>query len=365
LQDVWDSKYLHRNELYLILCRFLQTIYLQYLMVNPKDYRVVVVEPLLCPTSFRNTLARAFFSHFSVPYVAFIPSPLLCLFSIGRQTALVVDVGWQETTVLPIYEGIPVISAWQSTSCAAKTVHNTVLQSVLERGTVKSSNALEDKPLYLKSGIETALEDIIVSTCAVPAKDYERMPPSVEFPLNKHCTLSIHGRTRSTCAETLFVEEVDDQPIPRVILDSLLKCSSDCRRALSENILVVGGVASLPGFNYRLKQELERLVADKCQHFNCPLEALEFKFQQPPAHTSTAAWVGGSIFGCSEIAVLERAVSKDRFKEMNQHLPDWSSCDPNQQEGLRPLPIRKLLPAAPTSLFKSNKSEFSKSQLPQ
>ena len=38
----------------------------RYLMVNPKDYRVVVVEPLLCPTSFRNTLARAFFSHFSV-----------------------------------------------------------------------------------------------------------------------------------------------------------------------------------------------------------------------------------------------------------------------------------------------------------
>jgi actin-related protein len=64
-----------------------------------------------------------------------------------------------------IYEGIPVISAWQSTSCAAKTVHNTVLQSVLERGTVKSSNALEDKPLYLKSGIETALEDIIVARC--------------------------------------------------------------------------------------------------------------------------------------------------------------------------------------------------------
>lgn len=30
LQDVWDPKYLHRDELYLILCRFLQTIYLKY-----------------------------------------------------------------------------------------------------------------------------------------------------------------------------------------------------------------------------------------------------------------------------------------------------------------------------------------------
>ena len=37
-----------------------------------------------------------------VPHAAFVPSPLLCLFSLGRQTAMVVDVGWQETTVLPV-----------------------------------------------------------------------------------------------------------------------------------------------------------------------------------------------------------------------------------------------------------------------
>ena len=37
-----------------------------------------------------------------VPHAAFVPSPLLCLFSLGRQTAMVVDVGWQETTILPV-----------------------------------------------------------------------------------------------------------------------------------------------------------------------------------------------------------------------------------------------------------------------
>lgn len=65
----------------------------------------------------------------------------------------------------------------------------------------------------------------------------------------------------------------------------------------------------------------------------------------------------GSIFGCSEVAVLERAVTKEKFKEMNQRLPDWSSCDPEQHELLRPVPTRKLLPAAPTSLYKSSKSQ--------
>ena len=35
-------------------------------MVNPREHRVVVVESLLCPTHFRNTLARVLFNHLNV-----------------------------------------------------------------------------------------------------------------------------------------------------------------------------------------------------------------------------------------------------------------------------------------------------------
>jgi len=49
--------------------------------------------------------------------------------------------------------------------------------------------------------------------------------------------------------------------------------------------------------------------------------------------------------------VLERAITKDKFKELGQ-LPDWTSCDPEQREQLRIVPTRKLLPAAPSSLVK-------------
>ena len=35
-------------------------------MVNPRDHRVVVVESLLSPTHFRNTLARVLFNHLNV-----------------------------------------------------------------------------------------------------------------------------------------------------------------------------------------------------------------------------------------------------------------------------------------------------------
>ena len=37
-----------------------------------------------------------------VPYAAFVPTHLLCTFTIGRATSLVVDVGAKETTILPV-----------------------------------------------------------------------------------------------------------------------------------------------------------------------------------------------------------------------------------------------------------------------
>lgn len=40
--------------------------------------------------------------HTQVPHAAFVPSHLLCTFTVGGGTALVVDVGYKETTILPV-----------------------------------------------------------------------------------------------------------------------------------------------------------------------------------------------------------------------------------------------------------------------
>ena len=47
---------------------------------------------------------------------------------------------------------------------------------------------------------------------------------------------------------------------------------------------------------------------------------------------------------------MERAITRDRFKETKQ-LPNWTSCDPTQREQLRLVPTRKLLPSAPASSY--------------
>lgn len=94
----------------------------RHLLVNPKERRVVVVESVLCPTEFRETLAKVLFQHFEVPSVLFAPSHLLSCFPLGTQNVLVVDVGYSETLVLPVFEGVPMLNCWEASPVGAKAV---------------------------------------------------------------------------------------------------------------------------------------------------------------------------------------------------------------------------------------------------
>lgn len=56
----------------------------------------------MSPTAERNLLAKALFEAFEVASVLFAPSHLLATFPYGTKTALVIDIGYKETLILPV-----------------------------------------------------------------------------------------------------------------------------------------------------------------------------------------------------------------------------------------------------------------------
>lgn len=56
----------------------------------------------------------------------FLPSHVVSLYTLGVNTALVLDVGYQEATVIPVYEGIPILRAWQALPLGSKIVQKYV-----------------------------------------------------------------------------------------------------------------------------------------------------------------------------------------------------------------------------------------------
>ncbi|MBN3284085.1 ARP10 protein, partial [Polyodon spathula] len=93
---------MNTEELYLNLKKFIHMLYFRHLLVNPRDRRVVIIESVLCPSHFRDTLTRVLFKHFEVPSVLFAPSHLMAILTLGIDSALVLDCGYTETLALPV-----------------------------------------------------------------------------------------------------------------------------------------------------------------------------------------------------------------------------------------------------------------------
>merc|ERR1712203_1053178 len=115
------------------IVQFVHKLYFEHLLVNPKDRRVVLVESLLGDVRLRDILVEILFQHFEVLSILLAPSHLMPLFGLGIKSALVIDVGYEEATLIPIYENVPVLKAWQAQPLASKAVHQSLKEEIMTR----------------------------------------------------------------------------------------------------------------------------------------------------------------------------------------------------------------------------------------
>uniref|UniRef100_A0A3Q2QWI4 Actin related protein 10 n=1 Tax=Fundulus heteroclitus TaxID=8078 RepID=A0A3Q2QWI4_FUNHE len=312
---------INTEELYAILKEFIHILYFRHLLVNPRDRRVVIIESILCPSHFRETLTKVFFKQFEVPSVLFAPSHLMAIMTLGINSALVMDCGYTETLVLPIYECTPILPAWEALPLGGKAIHKTCFVSDLQRGL-----QIQEAKFNLEGTAER------------PAP-----PPDVDYPLDGEKILHVKGSIRDSVMEILFEQDNEEKSVASMILDALVKCPIDTRKVLSENLVVIGGTAMLPGFLHRLLAEI-RLLVEKPKYSDV-LASKNFRIHSPPAKPSCTAWLGGAIFGALQDILGSRSVSRDHYNQTGR-IPDWcclSSPPPESfyEAGKTPPPLMK------------------------
>jgi len=332
------------NDLYNALVDFIHHLYFKWLLVNPKDRRVVVVESIIGSTMFRDTLAKVLFRHYEVSSVLFVPSHLMPLFSLGVHTALVLDVGHRESTLIPIYEGVPVLAAWQAQPLAGEAVQAAIKADLICRGVVTSGGEddpgrpIGEEPQLLTREV---VEDVLVRCCFITTLQRGRevsqllqggsdetslatwmkdAPPPVRYPAGGGSVMKIDGATREGAAELLWQLDQDGMSVASMVLDSILACPVDCRRKLAANLVLVGGTTMMPGFKKRLNQELRNLLTtEKYQ----ALKLDSFKVHSPPGKPNFTTWLGGAIFGATDV-VVTRSLTREQYLK-DPAVPDWSN----------------------------------------
>lgn len=110
---------------------------------------------MLTPTAIRECIAKVLFFHFEVSSVLFLPTHLVAISTLAVDTAVVVDLGFKETTVIPVYSGVQVLNSWEAQPLGAETVHDEIKANLILNGV--KEEILSDR----------IIEDIKVRTCFV------------------------------------------------------------------------------------------------------------------------------------------------------------------------------------------------------
>jgi hypothetical protein len=91
--------------------RELYALFHSHLLVKPREWSVLLVEPLLAPTRLREALLYVLLKTFKVPSVSMQPDLHMPLLASGLSTGVVVHVGQDESMAIAFQDSRPVLSS--------------------------------------------------------------------------------------------------------------------------------------------------------------------------------------------------------------------------------------------------------------
>jgi len=345
---------------------FLNLIYFHYLQTNPRERRVVLCKNLLAPHTFRAIATEIFIEKLKVPSLAFISTQTLCLVPLSKSIGLIVDCGFRETRVLPIYAGLPLAHAFQCVPLGGESIHKRLGQLLQDWSRVKNPFTNVSEPLFSPPPSKV-LEEITASLCfvdpnVIPQEEIHALPwpPNskvaakeeiqpqttesdasqtvteqvestkekpvqqetkklpqkksslqdnrhnqsiVSYALESDKVLQVDLFVRSQSTNILFEGDDEGTSVASLVLDSLIKCAPDIRAELASSILLVGGASMIPGFKKRLINEISHLIQVSPSYEALKGLQQSFRFVESMFGPNYLGWLGGSIIGSLDSGV--------------------------------------------------------------
>ncbi|PRP84123.1 hypothetical protein PROFUN_04114 [Planoprotostelium fungivorum] len=314
---------------------FFNQVYYKYLQCNTKDERkVVIVENMSSPEKFRDVIMYILYEKFKVPSLLFVPAQAMMLapISLKYQTALVIDIGYNETRLLPIFDGLPVISGHVTAPLGYANVRNRLAQMMektrvkhatdstgyrVERDTEGNVCIYKNSQLVRKSTYDI-VDRIITTICYVEPnraeknvrelnekkKKKEPVEENSTFESNLNSFTSVRvtpeislefpNEFKSEPLEVLFRGDEEYQSITSLVVESIHHISIDIRSEVCRNLFFVGGTSMIPGMKTRIYRELKEYMLSSPTLSGLTKEVNVIQTEFP---ANITGWISGSIIG--------------------------------------------------------------------
>ncbi|KAK9074994.1 hypothetical protein SSX86_003313 [Deinandra increscens subsp. villosa] len=272
------------------------------LRVNPEEHPVLLTEPVLARKVDKEKTTQIMFETFNLPAMFLSKDALLSLYSSGRTTGIVLDIGDGVSQFVPVYEGRVLPQGVTRQNLAGRDLTLYLMKIMLERGYVFTNTVeqeivrdIKEKYSYVALDYDEELET---------AKTSSSVETDYELPDGQSITI---GAERFSCAELLFdpyLDGMEAEGIHQTLYKSIMKCSDvEIRKDLYENIVISGGSTMLPGIADRLKKEITALAP--------PSMSIKVFAE---ADRKFGVWIGGSLLA-SLSTFQQMWIFKDEYDE--------------------------------------------------
>ncbi|RJE24791.1 actin-related protein RO7 [Aspergillus sclerotialis] len=263
--------------------RVFRDIYNKYLLADAGTSRLVLVVPSVIPHPLLSSVLSTLFSRWRFPSITLLPTATMSAAAAGVRSALVVDLGWAETTATGIYEYREV--ATRRSTRAMKTL-------LQEMGKFLTKLASEESQSTTSANHEDEIsvnfeycEEVVsrLAWCRHRQSTTESNEPTDQYSslLQKNVSIPSPSKLNSTYIDVHFsnfaepVEKVlfgegirehdlddEEKPIPLLIYNTLLSLPPDARGVCMSRIIFIGGGSKIPGVRRRILQEVDSMIKE-------------------------------------------------------------------------------------------------------
>lgn len=249
--------------------RAVREIYNNYLLTDAGNARLVLVMPSVMPHPLLSVVLETLFDRWRFPSITLLPSAAMVAAAAGVRAALVVDIGWAETTVTAIYEYRDIASKRSTRAMKTLMQHMGQMLSHLDNSTQ------EDTKRDGKISVNFDYCEEVVSRfawCQFAADD-ENLNKNVSIPSplspDSEYTEVPFSQFAKPVEANYFAtgtdeHELDDEetPIHNLVYNALLELPPDVRGTCMSRLIFVGGGSRIPGIRQRILNEVSSMVAE-------------------------------------------------------------------------------------------------------
>jgi len=299
---------------------FILQVFIYELLLNPKDRMIIFCEDTFMPREFVEAFAKVALKRFNIPKIYFFYNMMLPMYTTSSFTGIVVNCGYQDIQILPIYEGYPLKEGFVHLPAGGKKISRKLKECLLNQNLglqedVLSEYILEDiKVKYLNLLLKNQKEDYFSSE-----KNIQKMKDKLYTIEIEKKKIKISYYDKVSILESIFGDPDNEEiNIAASVLDSISKVNVHSKKKVVQCVVVCGGLTMIPNFGKRLRQELDSFFkSKKYSNISALSDSFSFIDEKYPLHCLT--WIGASVL--SNLNGIERfAVGVD--SNGNVEVPD-------------------------------------------